>query len=159
RVVWLARGDRLGHRVGLVARNLAGGSEQITPLLESIDAVADEADSWPASPPLTEWHIEQQAGTTVLMAVGRALRSHWSAAISVHSPLAPGGRGAGGEGASEAASSSSAAEISFDIACRASEEPEWLASRYRFLETPHVVSESRVDMASGVILRCDAATT
>ena len=165
RLVWLARGDRLGHRLELVTRSLPDGSEQTTPLLESIDATADEADalSWPASPPLTEWHVEQQAETTVLMAVGRATRSHWSAAISAgrrtpslcgaakcqRPPSPPAGEGSGVRGrATLARRPVRARSILYDVACRASQPPAWLGSRYRLSATPHSANAYRVELCA-----------
>ena len=61
RVVWFARGDRLGHRVELVTTS--GSSEQVVPLLESIDQSTgvERATTWPPSPPLTDWQLEERA--------------------------------------------------------------------------------------------------
>ncbi len=82
RIVWLTRGDRLGHRLEWVPNG--GADEPVVRLLESIDDIDDggTTDDWPASPPLADWHIEERAGDRVLMAVGRAGRSHWSVVVT-----------------------------------------------------------------------------
>ena len=75
-------GDRLGHRLEWVPNG--GADEPVVRLLESIDDIDDggTTDDWPASPPLADWHIEERTGDRVLMAVGRAGRSHWSVVVT-----------------------------------------------------------------------------
>ncbi len=79
-------------------------------VLTSVEGTSDQV--WPISPPFQEIVCEPvgAGGKQVLLGVGRAGKSHWSATIE-------------GDSMIEA--------IAFDIACRSSSAPEWLGSTYR----------------------------
>lgn len=95
-------GDRYAHTIYI---RCASGEERL--LLTSLEG--DDTAPWPASPPLQNVHLEQRsAGVKVALAVGMAGRSHWSLAVEA----LPGG------------------ELRFDVACRLSETPDQLGSRY-----------------------------
>jgi hypothetical protein len=124
-----------GHRIEL----RDGGA--LVACLESIepgdDAPADLAN-WPASPPVQEWHDEARNGLTVLMAVGRAGRSHWSLSCEITA-----------EG-----------RATFDVAARISELPERLASSYQLSSVDMGLSTpDGVPLGSGWKLIADPATT
>jgi hypothetical protein len=107
RVEFQRRGDRWGHRIAVIQ---AG---RITPLLESVEGTADE--DWPASPALQELHLEKRAAAPpLILLVGMAGRSHWSASVEIE--LA-----------------SPAGKVIFDVACRTSAAAEPLKSTYRLL--------------------------
>jgi hypothetical protein len=96
--------DRFMHRI-----SAASAAGVVLSLLESVEGTP--ADDWPASPPLHSLSITELAlGRRAALLVGMAGRSHWSASIEA----LPG-----------------AAEILFDLACRHSDLPQWLGSRYR----------------------------
>jgi hypothetical protein len=106
RIQFTRHNDRYGHVISLL--NAAGGAE---PVLESIEGSTD--DAWPPSPPLQSLSIEKLPdGRPAALLVGMAGRCHWSASIET----------ACGE-----------AKLVFDLACRHSQEPEWLGNRYRRL--------------------------
>jgi hypothetical protein len=108
RVTFVREADRYRHEVALVERT-EDGSEQVTPLLASVEGTA--ADAWPSSPPLQSLSIEQRPEGNVALLVGMAGRSHWSASIEALSA----------EGA-----------LRFDIACRTT-DAQRLASMYQRL--------------------------
>jgi hypothetical protein len=97
------REDRYGHQIFGTARDGDHG------LLISEEGNSDEA--WPASPALQSLHLEKRPdGTQMLMLVGMAGRSHWS--MSVEADVARN-------------------RLSFDVACRLHERPDWLGSTYQ----------------------------
>jgi hypothetical protein len=101
-------GDRWRHRVALV---LPEGSSVVSPvlLLESQEGSSDE--DWPASPPLQAISIEERPRKLPsALLLGMAGSSHWSAAIEQHP---------------------AEKKLRFDIACRTTERPANLGSRYR----------------------------
>jgi hypothetical protein len=107
-VEFVTLGDRQGHTIFFVS---ADGVR--TALLESVEGTS--ADDWPPSPPLQNLTVEERAdGRRVALLVGMAGSGHWSASIE----------SAAGEG-----------RIVFDIACRHTEQPRWLGSRYRVMST------------------------
>jgi hypothetical protein len=108
--------DRIRHRIEVEA---ADGWRSLT---KSVEGTADQW--WPASPPLQNLHVETREGRDVVLLVGMAGRSHWSASVGI---------------------SADGAEIVFDLACRAAAEPDWLGSRYRlgFDRTPDSATEVR----------------
>jgi hypothetical protein len=113
RVKFVRCGDRIGH----VIERVAAGD--VRELLTSREGSPDER--WPASPPVQELEpaVRSPVPTTlppeapqVVWLIGRAGASHWSASV-------------------EAQSDDS---ITFDVACRLREPPDWLGSRYRLLD-------------------------
>ncbi|HEY4310769.1 MAG TPA: hypothetical protein VGN12_15065 [Pirellulales bacterium] len=183
RIVWLPRGDRLGQRLEWVSHDENG--EHAMPLWESIDQVPDAnaGEDWPASPPLTDWHLEERGSERVIMAVGRAGRSHWSVAITATAALSqhheavsglpaatdaprtftPGGgppHSLRMPGPGETpAPTPQPPRLQFDIACRAAEAPTRIGSRYRILAPCHVIDDAHIELAPGVILSVDRETS
>jgi len=83
--------------------------EQWVALLESIEG--EDSDPWPPSPPWQETHLDQHAAAgPVLMLLGRAGTSHWSASVELAGSFAV-----------------------FDCACRVKAAPQRLGQRYRLL--------------------------
>jgi hypothetical protein len=102
--VW--QGDRYGHRI-----SAAGPDGTMVALLESIEEMA--ADDWPHSPPLQTLSIETLPdGRHAALLVGMAGRGHWSASIEPTAGIA---------------------RLIFDLACRHTQQPKFLGSRYRQL--------------------------
>jgi hypothetical protein len=134
----LVRTANGGHRIELRA---GAGPGEVIACLESIEserAPETAAANWPASPPVQEWHDEPRAGATVLMAVGRAGRSHWSLSCEVTAD----GR------------------AMFDVAARISELPERLGSSYRLLiGAAQQTAPAELTFTSNWRLTVDAATT
>jgi hypothetical protein len=183
RIVWLPRGDRLGQRLECVSHDENGA--HALPLWESIDQVPDASadEDWPASPPLTDWHLEERGSERVIMAVGRAGRSHWSVAITAaaalphHRETASGERPAtdaprtftpgGGPphslhvpGPGETmAPTPQPPRLQFDIACRAAEAPVQIGSRYRILVPSRVIDDAHIELAPGLVLSVDRETS
>jgi hypothetical protein len=103
RVEFVWHVDRFGHVVSLVKRD-----GMAVPLLESVEGDGD--GTWPASPPLQHLHFEDLAGGgRAALLVGMAGRNHWSASIEADPAKAA---------------------ITFDLACRVSDAPHRLGSRY-----------------------------
>jgi hypothetical protein len=104
----VARGFALADRFGHSLWWLEEGQPKL--IMISVEGTSDQA--WPISPPFQELVMENIAagGRPTLLAVGKAGKSHWSAAIE-------------GDAFSEA--------IAFDIACRTVEAPPLLGSVYR----------------------------
>ena len=112
--------------------------------LESIESGGEtgaapiDASNWPASPPVQEWHDETRVSATVLMAVGRAGRSHWSLSCEV----------------------STDSRMAFDVAARINEPPVRLGSSYRLLDgAPEQASKAKLQLAGGWQLTVDSLTT
>jgi hypothetical protein len=104
RVAFQRIGDRIGHRIEIFS------NDQWLPVLESLEG--DAKDDWPKSPPLQTLHVESRPEGPVALLVGMAGTSHWSASVAAD------------EGQSK---------LTFDIACRISNEPEWIGTTYRWL--------------------------
>lgn len=100
--------------------------EQWVALLESIEG--EDSDPWPPSPPWQETHLDQHAAAgPVLMLLGRAGTSHWSASVEVAGPFAV-----------------------FDCACRVKAAPQRLGQRYRLLFDAEVRSlDSELTLGGG----------
>ena len=85
---------------------------------KTIDHWDDEAqsdnDDWPASPPIQQLSLESIHGSSALLGVGQAGKSHWS--ISVEATLLD-----------------SKPVLKFDLACRCRAQPSWLGSTYQRL--------------------------
>lgn len=131
----LTRSASGGHRIEL---RDGGALVACFASIEPGEAGTEKHATWPASPPVQEWHDETRAGVSVLMAVGRAGRSHWSLSCEVKS----GGRAA------------------FDVAARIGEPPERLGSSYLLSEgTPVQVTAGRLQLPGGWQLAVDPLTT
>ncbi len=77
RAVFVRRGDRFAHRVEV--RDAA--SQAWITALESDEGTDEE--HWPPSPPFQQLHVERRKEGDVVLLVGMAGRSHWSAAVDV----------------------------------------------------------------------------
>jgi hypothetical protein len=120
----LASGDALEFSLDCVAGrwiekvSLFPGPEGEVIALES---VTYGEDRWPSSPPWQDAVHETHCDQNVLMAIGRAGRSHWSGSWRIATgPLAGG--------------------IEAEIACRIHELPEFLGTTYRIVGRPAIVS-------------------
>jgi hypothetical protein len=100
-----SQADRFGHQV--FARSDSWESDLV--LYNSIEG--DEHSNWPPSPPLQDVHQQVIGDQAVVMAVGMAGASHWSAACSLRE-------------------NDQRIGFHFDIACRIKNEPDWLGSTY-----------------------------
>ena len=150
RLSWQARGDRAGH---CIETTIAGES---TLLLESIETLPglDESAEWPPSPTLANWHAERRGASQIFMAVGLAGKTHWSASIEVKKVS-----GTVSDSQSRREALPDTFSIAFDIAARLNRPPGFLGSHYRCAWARHVVDAATVELAPGVLLRCDEATT
>ena len=116
-------GDRFVHTIAAVE------GTRLLPLLASVEGT--EADDWPECPPLQEVRVEQQEETgRVILAVGRAGRSHWS--LSVHAETA----------LDSTESEMTRASLLFDVAVRLRDEPQQLGSMYRSMTAAGPADES-----------------
>lgn len=103
RATFLWQRDRYTHRIEVLDRGRA------TVCLTTDEGNAD--DPWPPSPPLQQYSMEAGGGgKDVVLLVGMAGKSHWSASV---------------EGDTTTAS------LVFDMACRVARRPYWLGSTYR----------------------------
>ena len=103
RLVFEPDGDRYAHLWEVVT---SGG---VRATLSSVEG--GEVDAWPQSPPLQQVHLERtHSGQEIVLAVGMAGRSHWSASFEL---LDDG------------------AALRAEIACRCWSAPRYLGSRYR----------------------------
>jgi hypothetical protein len=104
RVVFLGQGDRYAHRIELL--DIPSG--RWWPVaIESLEGKPDEA--WPPSPPFQQLHVEDRPTGRVVLLVGMAGRTHWSAAVEV---------------------AADRRRILFDVAARVHEGPTRLGSEY-----------------------------
>lgn len=115
RVVFFRRGDRVAHRIEVF--DTVDGAWRAA--CESLEGADD--DCWPPSPPFQQLHVEQRAQGPVVLLIGMAGRTHWSAAVEVTAD----GRG-----------------ICFDVAARCQTPPEYLGSNY-----PHVAASQMVQLS------------
>ena len=101
-VVFEWAGDRWGHRIEHRGRLVA----------ESVEGVGPTGDPrWPRSPALQEVSAEETAAGSVLLAVGAAGRSHFSASVAAD-PEVPD-------------------TVVVEVACRIREPAGWLGTTYR----------------------------
>lgn len=115
RIDFFKLADRYGHRLSVVLR-AEDGQETLVPLAESVEGSPD--DPWPPSPPLQSLTIEERDDwSKVVLLVGMAGGSHWSASIAV-----------------ERAAPSFICYPVFELACRFTSQPTRLATTYRPLE-------------------------
>lgn len=111
--------DRYSHRLFLAPAESAGsdehkGSVDDRPAMASYEGAADQA--WPVSPPFQQLSVEPIEGRDVALLTGMAGKSHWSASISpdLDRPF-----------------------LTFDIATKYSDSPEYLGSRYEIGNNVH----------------------
>lgn len=69
--------DRFAHSIGIV------DDERLTPLMATVEGGG--SDSWPPSPPIQSVHTERRGNSTILLLLGVAGHSHWSASICLDS--------------------------------------------------------------------------
>ncbi len=113
--------DRFGHTIELI-----DGGGRAYPVLESIEGTADEP--WPASPPFQEAHLEQRAGgRQVVLLVGMAGSSHWSASAEIDPQ---------------------SHSVAFDIACRLRGRSDWLGSRYEIHGAGLAIPDGRIRLTT-----------
>lgn len=93
-----------------------------------IESVVDEESRWPLAPPWQEAVSENRGDENVLMAIGRAGRSHWSGSWRI-------------------VSSSDHLGIEAEIACRIHELPAFLGSRFRVSGGSEIVSKAEESLA------------
>lgn len=77
RAVFVRRGDRFAHRIEVRDDQSPGW----VAALESREGTDEEP--WPPSPPFQQLHVEHRKEGVVVLLVGMAGRSHWSAAVEV----------------------------------------------------------------------------
>jgi hypothetical protein len=119
RAVFVRRGDRYAHRIE--ARDAA--TQAWTVVLESHEGTDEE--HWPPSPPFQQLHVEHRKEGDVVLLVGMAGRSHWSAAVDV----SPDGK-----------------SLRFDVAVRVQVSAERLRSDY---EVKDAVAAERLAASRG----------
>jgi hypothetical protein len=114
--------------------SLISGSHDVPLVIES---VVDGESRWPLSPPWQEAVRERHGDDNVLMAIGRAGRSHWSGSWRI-------------------ISGSDRVGIEAEIACRIHEPPSFLGSTFRVSSGLEIVSE---DEESLVVIAENATIT
>jgi hypothetical protein len=77
RVVFFRRGDRYAHRFEVFNADRGEWAAHC----ESLEG--EPGDEWPPSPPFQQVHVEQRPTGPVVLLIGMAGRSHWSAAVEV----------------------------------------------------------------------------
>jgi hypothetical protein len=103
-------------------------------VLESLEGTPH--DAWPSSPPFQSATLEHKPEGPVILLVGMAGKSHWSASVELDA---------------------SAEAVRFDVACRAMTPPrDALGSRYRALGDLSV-NELRLDFIAGPASHCEPA--
>ena len=111
--------DRFAHTVAAVA------PDRVLPLLASHEGTSDEV--WPSSPPLQDLNVEARSGGhRLILLVGMAGTSHWSASVEADSPDRL---------------------IRFDVACRIKERPEVSGSAYRSMVPAQPQSDATASLA------------
>ncbi|MCE9606601.1 MAG: hypothetical protein K8U03_17060 [Planctomycetia bacterium] len=130
RVVFLRRNDRYAHRIEVWDSRENGWSIA----LESREGSDEEP--WPPSPPFQQLHVEKRAAGDVVLLVGMAGRSHWSAAVEVCEVRKV---------------------LKFDVAVRIQAVPEQLGTAYAICASAAagrlvVAGESGTEIGSGFTL-------
>jgi len=77
RAVFVRHGDRFAHRIEVRDKE----AQQWITAAESLEGTDD--NHWPPSPPFQQLHVERRKEGEVVLLVGMAGRSHWSAAVDV----------------------------------------------------------------------------
>jgi hypothetical protein len=108
RVVFFRQGDRYAHRVEIFD---AAQNEWLV-ACESLEG--EPNDDWPSSPTFQQLHVEDRPTGRVVLLVGMAGRTHWSAAV-----VAAADRKC----------------ITFEVAARYHTPPEYLGSSYPHADT------------------------
>lgn len=103
RVVFFRRGDRYAQRV----ESFDDATQQWQPALESLEG--EPGDEWPPSPPFQQLHVERRASGPVVLLIGMAGKTHWSAAVEV---------------------AADRQSITFDVAARVQFLPQRVGSEY-----------------------------
>lgn len=115
RIEFFRAGDRYAHTIE-------------APGLARYSSVEGEGDPlWPSSPPFQELHRETRGEAEVILLVGRAGKSHWSASVE----LAPAQN-----------------RVTFDVACRVHRPPVWLGATYRGPSAASVVKAEEATVES-----------
>jgi hypothetical protein len=77
RAVFTRRGDRFAHRIEV------RDEESQAWVAALVSREGNDEDPWPPSPPFQQLHVEHRKEGDVVLLVGMAGRSHWSAAVDV----------------------------------------------------------------------------
>ena len=128
RVVFFHDGDRIAHRVEVRDDATSGWATAFT----SLEGRADE--TWPASPPVQQLHVEQRPTGPIVFLIGMAGKSHWSAAVET---------------------AADRQRIQFDVAVRFQARPEQLGSAYAIVESFHGSRPRLVAEAATIIDAAD----
>lgn len=123
RIEWQRVEDRWQHVIGVKFES------NFSAYISSIEGVAD--DLWPMSPTFQEMHVECRGDITIMFLTGMAGASHWSASIQCEPALDC---------------------VTFDIACRCKQTPEWLGSLYQTAEgvqVTHSIGQAELALAKG----------
>lgn len=129
RAVFVRRGDRFAHRIEVRDEQ----SQAWGAALESREGTDEEP--WPPSPPFQQLHVEHRKEGDVVLLVGMAGRSHWSAAVDV----SPDGRA-----------------LRFDVAVRVQSSDESLGSGYDVMDAraaARIGARAALGVADGVNFR------
>jgi hypothetical protein len=117
RIRFYSQGDRYFHQIVAIDGPLT------RMLLESVEG--DEQSIWPPSPPAQHVSVSHVVSDTqqgdVAMLVGASAQGHWSMCVSGHIRR---------KGEKNVRSES---ELQFDVACRTTSTPDFLACTYRVL--------------------------
>ena len=119
--------DRFGNRISLIVAESTNDVQTESPFVTSIEGT--DTDEWPPSPPLQDFSIEPRQDQTLLLAVGMAGRSHWSASIAANNN----------------------SSLEFDMACRLRSSPSFLGSTFQLADDCQFepCSESRIVISLG----------
>ncbi len=116
--------DRFGHCIKFISSE---NSVDISPnavLLSTVEG--SDVQPWPPSPPLQDYSIEQRNDKTLLLAVGMAGRSHWSASIAADLKNHC---------------------LEFDMACRIKSPPEFIGTTYNLSRSCQIEQISQHQIA------------
>lgn len=119
RAVFVRRGDRYAHRIEI------RDEPTRTWTVALVSQEGTDEEPWPPSPPFQQLHVEHRKEGDVVLLVGMAGRSHWSAAVDV----SPDGK-----------------SLRFDVAARGQSADGRLGSHY---EVTDQVAVDRLATVSG----------
>jgi hypothetical protein len=77
KIVFARRGDRYAHRIEV------WDEDAKTWVIALVSREGSDEETWPPSPPFQQLHLERRPTGDVVLLVGMAGRSHWSAAVEV----------------------------------------------------------------------------
>lgn len=77
RIVFARRGDRYAHRIEVWDADARAW------VIALVSREGSDEETWPPSPPFQQLHLEHRKEGDVVLLVGMAGRSHWSAAVEV----------------------------------------------------------------------------